>query len=143
MLDDVHWPTTTALIDEACGEIDVQLLRGGWLPHPRTIAKIKRIYKVQKGIMYVVPRHHTVPEMYLKGFLDPTRVAVRQHVLWVYEAGSKIRPRGVDAVAALKDFNFAPELEDRAEEAYTCQGRNKIRPDGGGKPDHLAAGSCV
>ena len=24
-----------------------------------------------------------------------------------------------------------------------CQGRNKIRPDGGGKPDHLAAGSCV
>ena len=25
----------------------------------------------------------------------------------------------------------------------TCQGRNKIRPDGGGKPDHLAAGSCV
>ena len=48
--------------------------------------------------MYVVPRHHTVPEMYLKGFLDPTRVAVRQHVLWVYEAGRKIRPRGVDAV---------------------------------------------
>ena len=30
------------------------------------------------------------------------------------------------------------------EEAETlCQGRNKIRPDGGGKPDHLAAGSCV
>ena len=57
--------------------------------------------------------------MYLKGFLDPTRVAVRQHVLWVYEAGRKIRPRGVDAVAALKDFNFAPELKDRAEEAYT------------------------
>ena len=26
---------------------------------------------------------------------------------------------------------------------HVCQGRNKIRPDGGGKPDHLAAGSCV
>ena len=27
--------------------------------------------------------------------------------------------------------------------SVSCQGRNKIRPDGGGKPDHLAAGSCV
>ena len=56
--------------------------------------------------------------MYLKGFLDPTKVAMHQHVLWVYEAGRKIRPRGVDAVAAQKDFNSAPELGDKAEEAY-------------------------
>ena len=44
--------------------------------------------------------------------------AMHQHVLWVYEAGRKIRPRGVDAVAAQKDFNSAPELGDKAEEAY-------------------------
>ena len=31
----------------------------------------------------------------------------------------------------------------QAKAEAVCQGRNKIRPDGGGKPDHLAAGSCV
>ena len=37
------------------------------------------------------------------------------------------------------------ELNDRPMQqlGVSCQGRNKIRPDGGGKPDHLAAGSCV
>ena len=32
---------------------------------------------------------------------------------------------------------------ENLKKALGCQGRNKIRPDGGGKPDHLAAGSCV
>jgi hypothetical protein len=31
-----------------------------------------------------MPRHHTVPEVYLKGFLDPAKVAVRQNVLWLF-----------------------------------------------------------
>jgi hypothetical protein len=69
-----------------------------------------------------MPRHHTVPEVYLKGFLDPAKVAVRQNVLWVYEQKKKVRPRGVDAVAAHEGFNLDPEnpgKEDLAEQAYT------------------------
>lgn len=68
-----------------------------------------------------MPRHHTVPEVYLKGFLDPDKVAVRQNVLWLYEENRKIRPRGVDAVGAEEGFNLDPEnpgKEDLAEKAY-------------------------
>lgn len=69
-----------------------------------------------------MPRHHTVPEVYLKGFLDPAKVEARQNVLWLYERGKKIRPRGVDAVAAHEGFNLDPEnpgKEDLAERAYS------------------------
>ncbi|MGE0705458.1 MAG: DUF4238 domain-containing protein [Vicinamibacterales bacterium] len=68
-----------------------------------------------------MPRHHTVPEVYLKGFFDPDKVAVRQNVLWLYEENRKIRPRGADAVAAIEGFNLDPEnpgKEDAAEKAY-------------------------
>src|SRR5712692_3781472 len=68
-----------------------------------------------------MPRHHTVPEVYLKGFLDPDKVAVRQNVLWLYEQNRKIRPRGADAVGAEEGFNLDPEnpgKEDLAEKAY-------------------------
>lgn len=68
-----------------------------------------------------MPRHHTVPEVYLKAFLDPVKVEARQNVLWVYERGKKIRSRGVDGVAAHEGFNLDPEnpgKEDLAEKAY-------------------------
>ena len=69
-----------------------------------------------------MPRHHTVPEVYLKGFFDPAKVAVRQNVLWLYEETRKIRPRGADAVAAEEGFNLDPEndpgKEDLAEKTY-------------------------
>jgi hypothetical protein len=68
-----------------------------------------------------MPRHHTVPEVYLKGFFDPDKVAVRQNVLWLYEENRKIRPRGADAVAAVEGFNLEPEIagkQDAAESAY-------------------------
>jgi hypothetical protein len=72
--------------------------------------------------MYGMPRHHTVPEVYLKGFFDPAKVAVRQNVLWLYEENRKIRPRGADAVAAVEGFNLDPEndpgKEELAEKAY-------------------------
>ena len=70
-----------------------------------------------------MPRHHTVPEVYLKGFYDPKKVAVRQNVLWLYEENRKIRPRGADAVAAEEGFNLDsendPGKEDLAEKAYS------------------------
>jgi hypothetical protein len=68
-----------------------------------------------------MPRHHTVPEVYLKAFYDPAKVAENQHVLWVYAQNRKIRPRGADAVACVEGFNLDPEAvgtEDRAEKAY-------------------------
>ncbi len=69
-----------------------------------------------------MPRHHTVPEVYLKGFLDPEKVAERQNVLWLYERDRKIRPRGVDAVGAEEGFYLDPENtghEDATEKGYT------------------------
>jgi hypothetical protein len=72
--------------------------------------------------MYGMPRHHTVPEVYLKGFFDPAKVALRQNVLWLYEENRKIRPRGADAVAAVEGFNLDhendPGKEDLAEKMY-------------------------
>lgn len=68
-----------------------------------------------------MPRHHTVPEVYLKGFFDQKKVAVCQNVLWLYEENRKIRPRGADAVASVEGFNLDPEnpgKEDAAEKAY-------------------------
>jgi hypothetical protein len=65
------------------------------------------------------PRHHLVPEMYLKGFLDPAKVAAKQKILWVYREGKKVRPKGPDRIAAEEDFNFDPQLGDAAEKAYT------------------------
>jgi hypothetical protein len=68
-----------------------------------------------------MPRHHTVPEVYLKGFLDPKKVATGQNVLWLYMQDRKIRPRGVDAVGSVEGFNRDPEIpghEEDAEMAY-------------------------
>jgi hypothetical protein len=67
-----------------------------------------------------MPRHHTVPEVYLKAFYDPAKVAEKQNVLWLYEENRKIRLRGADAVAAVEDFSSDPEWvgnEDLAEKA--------------------------
>lgn len=52
---------------------------------------------------------HFVPQMYLKGFLDPAKVAAKQHVLWVYEKGRKPKLRGPVAVAADHGFYHTPE----------------------------------
>lgn len=67
-------------------------------------------------------RHHTVPEVYLKGFYDHAMVAKKQHVLWLYRQHRKTVPRGADAVAWVEDFNTDPELpgkETLAEDLYT------------------------
>lgn len=55
--------------------------------------------------------HHFVPEMYLKGFLDPTQVAMNQNVLWVYEQGKKIRSKGAGVVAGEHGFYYARDYE--------------------------------
>ena len=46
--------------------------------------------------------------------------------------------KGASTEATVLPFGTIPPTDGDG-----CQGRNKIRPDGGGKPDHLAAGSCV
>lgn len=72
--------------------------------------------------MNAMPRHHLVPEMYLKGFLDPAKVAAGQNVLWTYGENKKVRPKGPDAVAAAEGFNLDPDNpghEDAAEKAYS------------------------
>jgi hypothetical protein len=70
-----------------------------------------------------MPRHHTVPEVYLKGFYDQNMIAKKQHVLWLYEEDRrKPVPRGADAVGFVPDFNTEPEWtgnENLAEELYT------------------------
>ena len=53
--------------------------------------------------------------------------------------GSAMRARGL----ASQTLCLGTGGEGSGEQSDRCQGRNKIRPDGGGKPDHLAAGSCV
>lgn len=52
---------------------------------------------------------HFVPRMYLKGFLDPAKVAAKQHVLWVYEQNRKAKARGPAAVAGEQGFYYTPE----------------------------------
>jgi hypothetical protein len=37
------------------------------------------------AILSSMPRRYTVPEVYVKGFFDTEKVAVRQNVLWLYE----------------------------------------------------------
>ena len=86
-----------------------------------------------------MPRHHTVPEMYLKGFFDPARVAVRQNVLWLYEENRKIRPRGADAVAAVRDSTSIPRTSRRrstSQKAYAKfrRARGRAREAAGGIP---------
>lgn len=64
--------------------------------------------------------HHFVPAMYLKGFLDPKKVAGRQNVLWVYQQNKKVRPKGPKRIAGEHGFNYTPETpgsEDWAESA--------------------------
>jgi hypothetical protein len=64
--------------------------------------------------------HHFVPAMYLRGFLDPDKITVRQNVLWVYEQGKKVRPKGPDRIAGEQGFNHTPETpgtEDSTEKA--------------------------
>lgn len=71
--------------------------------------------------MALMPRHHTVPEVYLKAFYDPAKVAENQHILWLYEENRKVRPRGADAVGWVEGFNLDPDsvgAEDIAEKAY-------------------------
>lgn len=52
---------------------------------------------------------HFVPRMYLKGFLDPAKVAAKQHVLWVYQQRGKAKARGPAAVAGDHGFYYTPE----------------------------------
>ena len=53
---------------------------------------------------------HYVPQMYLRGFLNPTEVAKGQNVLWRYKAGFHPRRMATTSVAAASGFYFAPEL---------------------------------
>jgi hypothetical protein len=55
---------------------------------------------------------HFLPQMYLRGFLDPNEVAKGQHVLWVYQAGAKPISRGPKGVAAHAHFYTAKEIVD-------------------------------
>ena len=43
---------------------------------------------------------HYVPQMYLRGFLDPELVKKNQHVLWRYRPGEKPQAKGTKVVAA-------------------------------------------
>ena len=62
-----------------------------------------------------MPRHHIVPEVYLKGFYDQKMIEKKQHVLWLYEEDRrKPVPRGADAVGFVPDFNTDPEWIGRA-----------------------------
>ena len=55
---------------------------------------------------------HFLPQMYLRGFLDPNEVAKGQHVLWVYQSGAKPISRGPKGVAAHAHFYTASEIAD-------------------------------
>lgn len=55
---------------------------------------------------------HFLPQMYLRGFLDPYEVAKGQHVLWVYQPGAKPISRGPKGVAAHAHFYTANEMAD-------------------------------
>jgi len=59
---------------------------------------------------------HYVPQMYLKGFLDPEQVKKRQNVLWIYRAGMKPQPKGTKAVAAKNLFYQMPEVPDHQDD---------------------------
>ena len=48
--------------------------------------------------------HHFVPQLYLRGFLDPALVAKGQHQLWRYRPGEKPVAKGPKGVA--KEFMF-------------------------------------
>lgn len=66
--------------------------------------------------------HHFVPQLYLRGFLDPEQVAKGQNVLWSYRAGMKPLARGTKAVAAKTLFYWMPEVpdhQDDIEEAFS------------------------
>ena len=56
-------------------------------------------------------RHHTVPEVYLKGFYDHAMVAKKQHVLWLYRRDRKTVPRGADAVGDVVSVSL-PQMAD-------------------------------
>jgi len=55
---------------------------------------------------------HFLPQMYLRGFLDPDEVSKGQHVLWVYQPNAKPISRGPKGVAAHAHFYTATELGD-------------------------------
>ena len=54
-------------------------------------------------------RQHYVPQMYLRGFLDPEAVKKNQHVLWRYRSGAKPQAKGTKVVAAESLFYNVPE----------------------------------
>lgn len=56
---------------------------------------------------------HFVPQMYLRGFLDPELVAKGQHRLWVYALRTTPEARGTTRIAAETLFYQTPELEGR------------------------------
>ncbi len=60
--------------------------------------------------------HHYVPQMYLRGFLDPELVRKNQHVLWRYRPGEKPQAKGTKVVAAESLFYNVPELPDSPNE---------------------------
>jgi hypothetical protein len=60
---------------------------------------------------------HFLPQMYLRGFLDPNEVAKGQNVLWVYQPGKKPISRGAKGVAAHAHFYTAKELGEEDKNA--------------------------
>lgn len=55
---------------------------------------------------------HFLPQMYLRGFVDPNRVAKGQHDLWVYRLADEPKARGPKGVAAEPHFYTTAELPD-------------------------------
>lgn len=57
-------------------------------------------------------KHHFLPQMYLRAFVDPDRVRIGQHDLWVYRVGEPPRPRGPQGVAVEPHFYATNEIPD-------------------------------
>ena len=118
MLDDVHWPATSALIDEACGSTgnallvsegpknDIRVLFVGLYYRGQRRAELEREYlKVYHPIDERVPRFRQLPESHLvrikdlytaeelKTSLAYNEILLRGH----YQNGLNVRLDGVDS----------------------------------------------
>jgi hypothetical protein len=57
--------------------------------------------------------HHYVPQMYLKGFFDPKKVAKGVNALWRYRPGGKPEEKGTKKIAEQTNFYDLPEVDPK------------------------------